>query len=234
MERELKMIVKYEYTIEQAITDNIIADYKIHIYYLQLNNINKVIDISSKTKKLALVTEKVAYDYYTQQFEKFKYAAQFNPALHTIKQKYAGLRAQLIYNLPSKLQIAKQLADSQDKLIVFTQSKLMADSICDSYHSKNKDTDNLSKFINSEIDKLATVNMVSMGVTIPNLKKALCVQLQSNDEIAIQKVARILNPDDDRVGFIQILAVRDTVDQLWVNNALLGLREDKITWSDWE
>ena len=110
----------------------------------------------------------------------------------------------------------------------------MADSICDSYHSKNKDTDNLSKFINSEIDKLATVNMVSMGVTIPNLKKALCVQLQSNDEIAIQKVARILNPDDDRVGFIQILAVRDTVDQLWVNNALLGLREDKITWSDWE
>jgi len=240
LQRELKMFVRYEYTIEQAIEDKIIADYRIHIYYFTLDNIDKVIDISTKTKKLPLVTEQAAYDYYTKQFEKMKYAAQFNPALHVVKQKWAGARAQLIYNLPSKLKIAKRLIASNNsydgnlhKVIVFTQSQNMADSICHSYHSKNKELDNLDKFINGGLDVLSTVNMVSMGVTIPNLKRALCVQLQSNDEISLQKICRILNPDDSKTGFIEILCVRDSVDQLWLNNALQGLSEKKITWSNW-
>ena len=235
--RELKLSVKYEYTLEEAINDKIIADYHIHIYYMKLDNVHKTVMVDIRKFPM---TEKEAYDYATKQFEKYKYAAQMNPALQFMKQKWAGTRAQLLYNSPTKLAIAKQLvaaklASSVDvkKLIIFTQSQQMADNICHSYHSKNKQLDNLDKFINGGLDILSTVNMVSMGVTIPNLKRALCVQLQSNDEISIQKICRILNPEDSKTGFIEVLCLRDTQDQLWLNNALRGLDESRITWSDW-
>jgi len=236
--KELKLNVVYEYTIEQAIEDKIIADYRVHIYYLELDNVDKVIDISPKGSVRPLVTEKVAYDHYTKMFEKMKYAAQFNPALHTIKQLWASKRAQLIYNLPSKLKIAKRLvaaklASDNKRLIVFTQSQAMSDSICHSYHSANKNDDNLDKFIKGNIQALSTVNMVSLGVTIPNLKQALAVQLQSNDETSIQRLARVLNPEDSKTGFIEILCCRGSVDEIWLTSALSGLSETKITWNNW-
>jgi len=58
------------------------------------------------------------------------------------------------------------LASDNKRLIVFTQSQAMSDSICHSYHSANKNDDNLDKFIKGNIQALSTVNMVSLGVTI--------------------------------------------------------------------
>lgn len=218
--------VIYEYSIDQAITDGIIANFEIVIVECDFDNKEKTV-LSGTKKKSFWATEKGHYDFLTKQFEKFKVLSWSNPDMDALKMKYAGDRSRFIYESKSKLEIAKKIIEKSERCLIFTGLSKIADELAPSFHSKSKDN-NLEKFINGEIDKCSVIEMVNMGITIPNLKLAVLHQLKSNSEMSLQKILRMCNLEDDKIAKIYITVYKDSVDSKWIDKALETVNKDKI------
>jgi superfamily II DNA or RNA helicase len=211
---------KFRYDVIDAVEDSIVSDYKVTVHYCQLDN--KELDVEFKGK---LYTEKQAYELFTRNMDYFKRIN--NPK---IKLYYAGLRARLIYSSKNKITLAKSLIKTKRRVLVFTALTKVANKLCRSvYHSQAKN-DNLNRFENGKINKLATISMVDMGVTLSNLKHCIVHQLNSVEERAIQRVLRVMNIDGNRIADIDILCVKDTVDEDWCKSSLSFVPETKINY----
>lgn len=231
LNKSLGLTIKFNYSLEQAIADKIISDYKINIITCNLDDTDKYI-IGGTKKSPFLTTELKHYQYLSKQFDRFKILAWEDDKFNNVKMNFARLRSQLLYTCKTKINIAKKLISKKDRVLVFTTLTDTADSLCQfAYHSKSVG-DNLTKFCNEEIDKLAVVSMVSMGITIPKLKNAICHQLQSSEELAIQKLLRTMNFDLGQDANIDIIVANNTMDESWVKKALLGFDSSKIYYID--
>lgn len=211
---------KFRYDVIDAVEDSIVSDYKVTVHYCELDN--KELCVEHKGK---LYTEKQAYDLFTRNIEYFK---RINNT--KVKLYYAGLRARLIYSSKNKISLAKSLIKSKKRVLVFTALTKVANKLCRSvYHSQAKN-DNLSRFESGKINKLATISMVDMGVTLSNLKHCIVHQLNSVEERAIQRILRVMNIDGDKIAEIDILCVKDTVDEDWNKSSLAFVPETKINY----
>lgn len=227
----LNLYIKFNYTLEEAIKDKIISDYKINIITCNLDDTDKYI-IGGTKKNPFLTTELKHYQYLTKQFERFRILAWNDPKFNNVKMNFARLRSQLLYTCKTKLEVAKKLINKKNRVLIFTTLTDTADKLSKySYHSKSAE-DNLTKFCNEEIDELVVVNMVSMGITIKNLKYAICHQLQSSEELAVQKLLRTMNFDLGRDAEIDIVVANNTVDSIWCDKALKGFDTEKIKYID--
>jgi superfamily II DNA or RNA helicase len=234
LKKELGLDVIYKYSYEQAIEDKIISDFRINVVLLPLDNIIKRYE-HSKDGKIWFNTEKQEYDYLTKQFNRFKILSWNNSKLEPVKMKWAGQRSNLIYNSTSKYEVAKSIFDKLNRSVVFTTRTEIADKFADSYHSKSEE-DNLERFQNGDIDKLAVCQMTNMGITLNKLDSLVVHQLQSNEEMSIQKIMRCCTFEyerPDKVSTIWITVYRDTVDEEWCNNALSGVSKGRIKYLDY-
>ena len=211
LQQELGLKVVFNYSIEDAIADGIISDYEIFIKY---------VDITPQEIK--------KYNELSKNFEYYKQLAFNNPKLTKMKDMAALKRAQYIYRLESKLNAAKELIDSLERVLVFTTLTDVANKLCDySFHSKSNQS-HLDLFKRQRIDKLSVVQQVSMGQTIPDLKHAVIHQIQSNEELQIQKILRTCNLEGDKKAQIYIIVAKDTQDVTWCENALQSTNKGKI------
>lgn len=227
LDYHLKLKVIYEYSIDQAIIDGIIANFEIVIVECDFDDTVKDV-LSGTKKKSSWVTEKGHYDFLTKQFEKFRILSWNKPEMESLKMKYAGDRSRFIYESKSKVEIAKKIIKKSKRCLIFTGLQKIADTICNhSFHSKSEDN-NLDKFISGEIDQLAVIDMVNMGITIPNLKVAVLHQLKSNSEMSLQKILRMCNLEDDLIATIYITVYKDSVDSKWTDKALETVHPSKI------
>lgn len=219
---KLGLEVKFEYSLEEAIKDQVISDYKIRIIYTSLDNTNKTVESGNKFKKF-MTTEQQAYDYYTREFERHKELGNDKTKLF-----FAGQRARLIYSSSNKLNLAKKLIQNSNRVLVFTTLIKSAKQLTRyTYNSKSKG-DELEKFMSGKINKLTVCNMASMGITVPNLKYAVVAQLQSSEELAIQKLLRTMNFSLGATAIIDVIVIKETVDQDWITKALNGFNPQKI------
>lgn len=211
LEQQFKTKVIFRYEIETAITDGIISDYEIFIKY---------VDITPQERK--------KYNELSKNFEYYKQLAFNNPKLTKMKDMAALKRAQYIYRLESKLNAAKALVDSLERVLVFTTLTDVANKLCDySFHSKSNPY-HLEMFQKERIDKLSTVGMLSMGFTAKSLKHAVIHQIQSNEELQIQKILRTCNLEGDKKAQIYIIVAKDTQDVTWCENALQSTDSKRI------
>jgi len=218
----------FTYTIEEAISDGIISNYKVNIHYVELDNTKVNVEYGTKLKPLK-GTEVQAYKWFTGQFERFKVLAYGNRAMENIKYQYANKRATLIYNSINKFNKAKSLITKSNNCLVFTTRIAIADKLCaKSFHSKTEE-DTLEDFSKGKIKKLAVCNMVSMGVTLKNLKHIIAHQMQSSEELAMQKFLRAMNFEGDKEALIELIVVKDTQDDNWVQKCISFVPEEKIT-----
>jgi superfamily II DNA or RNA helicase len=222
----------FKYSIENAIDDGIISNFKITVVYCNLSRTKKV-KITTK-KKEYMQTEFARYESLTKLFNKQAYLSRdmtVNPKVRAMNSKLkiytAGRRANALYNFPTKIALAKKIIDKQDRALIFTTRTKVADQLAHSYHSKSK-KDNYQKFVDGDLDKLAVAQMIQMGVTIPNLKTGVFHQIQSSEESAVQKVLRMCNLEDEKEANIYICCYSNTVDESWVNSALKLFPPDKI------
>lgn len=211
----------FKYSIEEAVNDGIISNYEIVIHYVDLDKLAKY-EYGTK-KKMFTGNELAAYNFYSGKFEQMKFMR-----LQTVKMMYAGKRAEVVYNSVNKLKKTLELKKQADRCLIYTTRTSIADKISKSYHSKSEE-DNLEKFASGKIKKLTVCQMVSMGVTIKNLKHVIVHQLQSSEEMSMQKFLRAMNLDDDKVAKIEIVCLKNTVDENWVKKAISWIPEDKIT-----
>lgn len=228
----LKIQVKYRYTIEQAISDGIIAPFNVKVIRCELDNKNRNV-LSGTVKNVVYRTEKGHYDYLTKAYIEFRDRAIDDSYFYNIKMKLAAERQRFVSKAETKKVLTKNILAKLKRAMVFTLTTEQADDFCDSYHSKNKSLDNLQKFIEEYIDKLAVVNMVNMGITIPNLKRAIIHQIQSNSEMTLQKILRMCNLDDGLEACIYITCYKNTIDEEWVKSALQGVNSERIEYIDY-
>lgn len=229
LEFGLGLKIGFVYSLEDAIKDKVISDYEIRIVLCELDDIIKNVPSGNKWKQF-LTTEKQAYNYLTSEFNRHKELALTNSKSEKTKMFFAGQRARFLYSCNTKINVARKLINKYDRAIVFTTLISSAKKLTTkSYNSKSKG-DELEMFMNGSIDKLSVINMSSMGVTIPNLKCAVCHQLQGSEEMAIQKLLRTMNFDYGQNAHIDIVAAKDTVDIDWLNKSLSSFDTSKITY----
>lgn len=85
-------------------------------------------------------------------------------------------------------------------------------------------------FKNDEIELLSSVEQLSEGVNIPNLKSGIIMHAYANNRKTSQKLGRLLRLNPDDTAGIHILCYRDTIDEQWVRSAIESFDKDKIVW----
>lgn len=221
-----KMISKfcpivYNYDVETAVNDNILNDYEIIIHYLPL----------SKEKSMRIEHKDKAW--YTSEVESYNYwsnriIAATNPKSEQIA-RIGRMRAMM--GFPSKEIAASKIFRSiTDKCILFANSQEQADRLCShSYHANNDNSEqNLKDFKEGKINKLSAVLQLNEGANIPNLKVGIIMHSYSNERKSSQRIGRLLRLNPDDKSTIHILCYENTIDEKWVDDALLECDPSKI------
>ncbi len=65
-------------------------------------------------------------------------------------------------------------------------------------------------------------------VTIPDLKMGIIHQIQSNEEIFLQRALRCCNLDKGKIAKIYIFVSEDTVDEKWLESCLKDVDVKRI------
>jgi superfamily II DNA or RNA helicase len=215
------------YSLDSAVEDNLVSDYKIEVVQFPLANTTKEVEAGKKGAKF-MVTEQQGYTFVDQRARQAMYFNNPNAI------KFAMLnRMRYIYNLPSKLRLAQLLLSKlpkDKKVLIFCGSIMHANAVCPHrYHSKTT-LDDYEAFCEGKIHQLAVVQSVAEGVNIPNIDYAILMQVQSEDLHTIQKIGRALRKTDDpdKCSRIVIFEAQSTQDSKWVANAIQSFDPAKV------
>lgn len=216
-----------KYSLDQAVKDNLVADYNIKVIQFPLDNTVKNIKAGKKGKYF-MVTEQQGYIFQEQKVKQVMYSSRPD----AIKWAILG-RMRFIYNLPGKLELTKVLLSkipTDKRVIIFCGSIAHANLICKHrFHSKTTDKD-YKAFCEGKLNRLAVVQTIAEGVNIPEVDYAIIMQVQSKDLHTIQKAGRIVRKtkDPDKTGNIIILEATGTQDTKWVQSAIKTFDPTKI------
>ena len=214
--------IVYEYETDEAVDDKILNDYHIYVHYLDLDP-RKTMRVE-KNGKSWTTSELDSYNYWTKRLE--------DATSKKEEQIMSVMRMKSMMDFPSKEKYAYKLAETiTDKCIIFANTQEQADRLCNhSYHSKNpKSEENLEDFRTGKITKLSAVLQLNEGVNIPNLKVGIILHSYGNERKSSQRIGRLLRLNPNEKAIVHILCYRNSVDQKWVNQALEGYDESKIT-----
>ena len=215
--------IKFTFTTDDATESNILNDYKIVIHELELSKL-PTLKKKNKAGGFWYTSEKKDYDYVTNRLA----------AANTDKQIQFGriMRMRALMDYASKESYVKGILNNvSTKCIVFANTQKQADRICKhSYHSSNPNSeDNLELFSDNRIDKLSCVLQLSEGVTIPNLKAGIIMHAYGNERKTAQRIGRLLRLNPTETATCHILMYKGTQDEKWVNLAISGFDQSKIT-----
>lgn len=228
LETMLKQELLYTYTVAEAIADKIVADYEIICVGCDLDYVDAYV-LAGNQEKSFLQTEAAAYNYWNDKYQIAKARQQWS-SLRFLMSK----RLDVIYNSKTKLKATKKILSLHDRVISFSGRQEIANQLGDeSFHSK-ADKTALERFKDNKINKLSVVSMVSMGVTIPNLKVAVFNQLKSEENLAIQQAMRVMNMEGGKKATIYIVYLKNTQDEVWMLSALQGFDQSKIKKIDYK
>lgn len=215
---KLKTLLKTDmcvsYTIDDAIRDNIISDYEINIIKVDLTPVERNI-----------------YNKLTANYEWCRQQALINnTSFIRAKMNAARRRMYYIYNTQSKVLAVKEFIKDYERCLIFSSTIKTAEIICEhSYHSKSsKYNNNLELFKDNKINKLAVCRMSDCGITFPNLKVGIIHQVQSGEEIFLQRSLRCCNLEGDKIAKLYIFVCKDTIDEKWLEDCLKDINKDKI------
>lgn len=218
----LDIDVFYSYSINEAIKDKIVSDYEIRCIECNLDEKDKYI-VSGSEEFQFLQTEREAYSYWDR-----KYANALARQAYSQMRFPMMKRKEIIYNSRTKVNLTQLIIDKVDRCLIFTGYQKIADSLGEAaYHSKSDKTV-LDKLINGDINKVAVVSMVSMGVTVANLKTVIFNQLKSGENTAIQQSMRAMNIENDKKAIIYVVYLKNTRDEEWMKSAIKGFDQNKI------
>lgn len=220
----LNLPILYEYTIDEAVSSEILSDYNIYVIDVQMDT-NRNIPIKTKKGTTFFTSELSNYDYCNRAVERVK--------LYGGNMKVAALkRMRAIHNSPSKEAVAKWLSvHLEGRTLVFAPTINQIERITPYvYHSKTND-ESYQRFQNEEIDVLGLVQSGGMGYTFKNLQNIIMMQTDSDGTgKSTQKICRVLLREKDKTANIFILRLMQTKDVDWVDSTLTSFDETKINY----
>lgn len=201
------------FKIEKGIKNKMLNDYIIYVHMLDLNTVPTIV-----TKK-GRMSERNNYFMWNKIVD--NKPTQMNRIL----------RMKAIQSYTTKVDYTKSLLNIfTDKTIVFTELTAQADSILpNTIHTKNKNSKQvLEDFKNGAINKIATVQMISEGVNIPNLKNCIILHSYANERKFSQRLGRMLRLNPNETANIHLLVYKNTIDEEWAKKALADFDNNKI------
>lgn len=237
-QKVLKEIINnnvFDYNVDDAVSNEMINDFRIHIIYTELDSVNKNCLAGSKEKPF-YTTEKANYDYLTKVINemkpelqstsgKIKYFAKY--------QMYIRKRAKMLYNLRSKIECVKSFLKKLDinrpniKTVIFARTIEVAEELekC-SVHSKSKE-DFIAPFIEGKIHRISSVDMLLEGFNLSEVEIGIITSPLSERKF-IQSLGRILRNKLDKISDYYIFCVRGTVEEEWLRIAIEEIKQEKI------
>jgi superfamily II DNA or RNA helicase len=223
--------IQYRYTVNEAVDEEILNDYKIFVHRISLDN-NNNIPVTSGSKTF-YTSESKNYDWLMRQIEE------------AVNEKQIFMKRIFMLNamkkFASKMRFAKFISKTvpqNEKCLLFANTTDQADELCEvSHHSKNDkktNTRNLEMFSSGQATRLSAVEQLSEGITVPNLKHIVIMHSYGNEKKASQKIGRALRLNKDERSTVHVLCYEDTVDEQWVAKALADFDLTKIKWIDWK
>lgn len=217
----------YKYITDDAVSDDILNDYRIIVHKMPLSNINSI-PVNMKSSGMQFYTsERKSYDYWTKRIV----------AAQTKKQEQIAsvMRMRVLMDFRTKeTYVKKLLGDIEDKCIVFCNTQDQADRISKrSYHSNNPESeDNLQDFKDGNISELSCVLQLNEGINIPELRAGIIMHAYGNERKSSQRIGRLLRLNPTETAYVHILCYKDSVDERWVAEALKDLDQRKIKYFD--
>lgn len=226
----------YKVTLDQAVKMGFVSPYRITVGYVQLDNKNKIIKAGSKEKPF-YQTEYANYIYLHNQISRMEFEGNTQSTRY---KAFVLKRMRAIYNLESKANIARMALgqlDSDDRVLIFCGTVEQAEKISEyTYHSKDKkkSKENLKKFINKEINEISCVKRLNEGENLPDLDKAIIVQLNSQEKDLVQRIGRLIRYRPGHKAHILILVAKNTQDEVWLASALENIDKSIIDFKYFE
>jgi superfamily II DNA or RNA helicase len=213
---DMNIIVKY--TTEQAIKDDILANYQITIHKVPLNT-----SIYKKNAKGKMVNEAIAYKNYTYVIDLFKKTGK-NFMNLAIK------RNQLAQKSINRIEYTKSLIHKiNGRLIVFCGYEDNAKKINLPYESSKTGKGNIQRFNDRDIDKLALLQMGKMGITYNALDSLILSAWDGNEATLAQIVSRAVLLDyGGKIADIHIISSNEEPELKKLRNVLTQFPSNKI------
>ena len=211
--------VVFKYTVSEAVSDGILNNYRIFIHLLDLET-EKKYKQTGKNGGSWWSSEKEVYDYW----------------IDKVEASYGGQRENIMLlkhlkSFPTKVKYTKVLSEYiKHQLIIFANFKEQADEVCRySYHSDNPDSkENLELFCNGIISKMSAVMQISAGVTVYGAQACIVMHAYANNNQLAQRIARCLGLEAHETADLHVLGYKDTIDVIWIMNALKDFDQSKI------
>lgn len=219
-----RLRISHVYDTEDAIEDNIVADYKVTVIKYDVDSVNQYLKVT-KTKQW-MTTEAKELAYLTRVLEDAKRGSgnlKF-PALN---------RMRFINKCPSLRKTTRILMQHlKDKryLLYGADTEFIDELGIATHHSKNIKQNNLAKFQEGEINHLGLVQLASQGVTFKNLDTVVITNINSNSENLFQKLGRTLLQEESKVSQIYIICSTQTFQKKWLEASLADIPKEKITY----
>jgi superfamily II DNA or RNA helicase len=218
-----------KFSLDQAVSSDMVAPYKIDVVEVPLDMTTKNVPGGSK-KNPFMTTEHAGYQYVDK---------MANQAIMSKDQNFAKFkilaRMRFIYNLPSKIQAAKDILailPKNKKILIFCGSINQANVMCKNRYHSGTDDEAYEKFCKGKIMRLSVVEGVTEGVNIPELDYILMIQMKSSKTQAIQKIGRLLRKTSNKkkVGHVIIINAIGTKDNNWCVKALQSFDKSRVTY----
>lgn len=210
------------YTTDQGIQDGILADYKITVHMVELDNTVKTPD-----KKGVLKTEKTKYNAYNWVIEKMKSEGKNFMFLALARNRLS------LTSLGKMNHVKKLLTNLSDKrVLVFTGQTESADKLgIPSYHSKSKDESAYLGFQNKQHNHLALAAMGKVGVTYKDLDSVILLNFTYNAEESSQILNRAIKLDyQGKVADLHIICLNEPAEIKKIKESLSMLDQTKINY----
>lgn len=222
----------FDYNVDDAVDNEMINDFRIHVIYTELDNVNKNCLAGSKEKPF-YTTEKANYDYLTKTINELKNELQTTSGKIRYLQKYQMFirkRARMLYDLKSKITYIKSFLNQLDKdrpkikTVIFARTIEVAEELekC-SVHSKSK-KDFITPFIEDKIHRISSVDMLLEGYNLSRVEIGIITSPFSERKF-IQSLGRILRNDINKISDYYIFCVKNTVEEEWLKQSIENIKK---------
>ncbi len=219
--------VVYRYSVDEAVENLILNDYRIIVHPLQLSK-----------KRDLWKAKKGGGGWMTSEQDDYNSLSKwvFNASSPKEKHLSSIMRMSALKRYKTKEVYAKKLFNSIDSMVVaFCNTKEQAENMCShAYYSGNRDSKkNLELFKEKKVTRLSCVLQLNEGINLP-VQESIIMHSYGNERKFSQRLGRNLRLNPDELGTIHVLVFSDTVDEKWVRAALSDFDETKIIWKSGE
>lgn len=213
---ELNLKVITHYTLEEAINDGIISDYRINVVKVDLDD-KTIVDVKKKR------TEKAMYKAISWVIE------------NKGQSLFLSLRRMgIVHNSLAKIEMTKRILNSlKDKrVLVFCANNKVAKQLGIKVHtSMFKDQEEFEKYISnkSTYNHMVVCKIGNTGVSFKSLDHILINAFDSNSENLTQRICRSLILDEKgKISNIYIVSTTEKAELKWLEKSLEFFDQSKI------